>query len=197
MIQEIDNSMVKNRLIELKAKSNFTNEEISIKANVAPGTVNDHFNKSKPAKDIKSDILYKYSKLFDVTVDYLLTGENVATEQSTEKDNTITPEKIFESINVLMAAYGADCFRTDYGGNGEYDYYYLEMNIMDKILIDYVEKIKSVIEQRELLEKLGVYNQAIEIVKADILSKNPVYLNRDRNLAYLKLIDELDGDLPF
>jgi transcriptional regulator with XRE-family HTH domain len=103
MIKEIDNAKVKERLIELKLKSNLKSEEISQQANVAIGTVNDHFNKNKPAKDIKSDILYKYSRLFGVTVDYLLCGEN---ETEFFKDEASPLDKCFDMILLCLNTFG-------------------------------------------------------------------------------------------
>lgn len=176
MIKEIDNAKVKERLIELKLKSNLKSEEISQQANVAIGTVNDHFNKNKPAKDIKSDILYKYSRLFGVTVDYLLSGEGEKEEKLKDSPKEI---KVIDAIVTLMEIYGVSCFDSHQEETyvAEYDRTYHVPNVDIQItnnnyVSDLVDKIKPIVTLKDTLENCGVYEIALNKVIDEFLFAN-------------------------
>ena len=196
MILEIDNNIIKQRLLDLKSKKKCTRIQIASRCNMPKETVNSHFSKNGRAKAIEISTLYKYSQFFDVSLDYLIAGKdnNNEIKKKTFEDNTPLEKAdlIFAAIRVLLEAYGNEIVNFEQIDCGDYYQNKTELWIFDNWLRYYIDHVKSIVEQKDLLKKLGVYDRAWEEQKIQIWPFKDVVFNENK-----QLIELIEGDLPF
>ena len=103
------------RLNKCIKESGLTRAEISSQYKIPKATIDSHCANGKDNCKITSEILYKYSKALNVSIDYLVSGEdNVLSRQF----NEITQEKILYAFVVMIEAFGAKAFSTEYDSYG-------------------------------------------------------------------------------
>lgn len=197
MILGIDNDSIKKRLIDLiNSKKGCTREQVAERCNIGKSTVDGHFNGNKKAQNIDIETLYKYAQYFDVSLDYLIAGKdnNIEEKKKTFEDHTPLEKAdlIFAAIRVLLEAYGNEIVNFEEIDCGDYYQNKTELHIFDNWLRYYIDRVKSIVEQKDLLKKLGVYDRAWQEQKIQIWPFNDVMFNEDK-----QLIELIEGDLPF
>lgn len=142
------------RLIEIRKEAHLTQQEVADKIDGLTVQMISSYETGKQKPGIEN--LAKFSKFFNVSLDYLCFGKNIV------KDTKLhTYSDLFREI-VKLSELGIFEIQTSYSGIGsKSDTRYFSMTSRDKILVEFIEKFKKLESCKEILGN-DIYNLSLE-----------------------------------